>query len=110
MVWKERLKDQCTKTAEAEAKQKLLLETLENNTRVKEQVVLTLQAMQVEARASSEKILQSVQGMTVALAERAAAAAESAAHAKADAEAARQAAEDAAAAARAAARKKVAKA
>ncbi len=99
-VWKARLKDQCNQTAEADAIRKLLLETISDDARVKQEVVSALQAMQAESRALSEKILASVQGMTVALAERAAAAAESAAHAKAAAESSAAAADAAAKSAR----------
>ncbi len=99
-VWKARFKDQCNKTAEVESERRLLLDTLGANTKTEQEIVLTLQAMQAESRASSEKILASVQGMTVALAERAAAAAESASHARVAAETAAAAAEAAAKAAR----------
>ena len=95
-VWKARYKEQTDRTAEVYADRKLLLETLDANTKVKQEVVITLQGMQRESRVATEKLQQSIDSVTNVLAERAAAAVLAADAAKTAAQSAMAAAQSAA--------------
>ena len=95
-LWKARYKEQCDRTSEVANDRKILLDTLDNNTKVKQEVVLTLQAMQRESHVATEKLQQSIESVTSVLSERAAAAVLAADAAKIAAQAAMAAAQSAA--------------